>query len=62
MQMLKSKTAWLGAVCIVLAVVGDKIPWVGGVLSMPPDVLLLTGLGLIFGRDAIRKIQGGTGA
>ena len=56
MELFKTKTTWLGIVCIAGAVVKTRWPEYATMISLTPDVLLITGLGLIFGRDAINKI------
>jgi hypothetical protein len=62
MELAKTKTFWLGLVTmgagIIVALVPDFAVSMG--VSMSWDTLLITGFGLIFGRDALRKLGSST--
>ncbi len=60
MSLFHTKTFWLGAVAIGAAVIKTVFPELADAMgiTLSADVLLVTGFGLIFGRDAIRKIGG----
>ncbi len=57
-KLFHTKTFWLGAVAIGAAVLKTVQPEYAQAIgiTLSPDVLLVTGFGLIFGRDALRKI------
>lgn len=59
-DLTKTKTFWLGVAAIGLAALKTQAPEAADLLNitLAPDALLLTGFGLIFGRDAVRKIGG----